>query len=762
MLKSVFFYMNLLLFFASSTMQAQEDYIAILPHFTTEEISLLSCQFEKMGCCATLLSLRQNIWRIESLADIPYLPFPERITQTIPNIRYCEPNSRLEKTGILPNDGVVEWTLHNTGQSGGTVDADVDAPEAWDISIGGNTVQGDTIVLAVIDENFNLFAGEVDYWVNRNEIANNGADDDWNGYIDDRFGWDAFNNNTIETGDGHGDYVARVMAEIGNNGAGSTGLIWRAKVMAVDVGADPSDLAALIVAYDYILNERIRYDQTNGADGAYVVALNNSITTSGDGAIWNALIDTMGAHGILVTGSTRNSFENIDVVGDLPSELSSPYLISVTASNHNDQMGNTGYGYRSIDLAAPSASGQTSFAAPLAAALVGLIHASACSSFVSAYKNNPAQQALLIKDLILKGTEKKPSFYKRSVSEGRLNAYRTLRLLKNQHCGANLRPVIVTSNLPHQVCVGSSLQLDAQVIGNVTQYNWSIPGAVPASSTAPNPVFTFNSATTYSLTLRVQGANGSDTLVWNNYLTAGNSSTGGQTPNVLLNFDGSGTYTLNNINADGLAWTVMGASNCSNNAIVCPNFASGASNTKDELIVGINLSNVQGSNLLFSHAYGGSQFWQRDALEVSVKVCGGEVPLYIQSGDALETVVNAPTWQAFSPTSCSQWKTDTLSLLEFTGKQVQIVFRNYSNNANNLWLDNIRVNACTPLNPVIVGNGSVCGNNNYAYSVLPVSGSTYMWTVVGGTILSGQNTNQILVHWNNGAVGSVNVVQEAP
>ncbi len=66
-----------------------------------------------------------------------------------------------------------QWGLHNTGQSGGTPDADIDAPEAWDLMTGGITALGDTIVVAIVDGGCQLNHPDLNYWFNWNEIPGN-------------------------------------------------------------------------------------------------------------------------------------------------------------------------------------------------------------------------------------------------------------------------------------------------------------------------------------------------------------------------------------------------------------------------------------------------------------------------------------------------------------------------------------------------------------------------------------------------------------
>lgn len=57
----------------------------------------------------------------------------------------------------------------------------------------------------------------------------------------------------------------------------------------------------------------------------------------------------------------------------------------------------------------------------------------------------------------------------------------------------------------------------------------------------------------------------------------------------------------------------------------------------------------------------------------------------------------------------------------------------------------------------IAGASIACINEQYAYSVPEMIGSIYTWTVTGGTINSGQNTNEIFVTWTDPGTGSVTV-----
>ncbi|MEP7145994.1 MAG: hypothetical protein ABI792_03180, partial [bacterium] len=102
------------------------------------------------------------------------------------NVAIAQFNHKVSER-FIPNDTrfAEQWDKNNTGQTGGTPDADIDAPEAWENSIGGLTVAGDTIVVAIVDGGQQIDHQDLDTWRNWAEIPGNGIDDDNNGYIDD-------------------------------------------------------------------------------------------------------------------------------------------------------------------------------------------------------------------------------------------------------------------------------------------------------------------------------------------------------------------------------------------------------------------------------------------------------------------------------------------------------------------------------------------------------------------------------------------------
>ncbi len=357
---------------------------------------------------------------------------------------YIAQFNHITQSRALPDDLQfgTQYALHNTGQGGGTVDADIDAPEAWDITTGGLTSAGDSIVIAIVDDGFQLTHPDLNFWKNNFEIAANGIDDDGNGYIDDTKGWNAVNNSNSIVLAQHGTHVTGIAAARGNNAMGVSGVDWKAKVMPV-VGSTTLESVA-IAAYTYVLECRRLYNETNGAKGAFVVVTNSSFgVNQGQPAnfpLWCAMYDSLGKQGILSVCATANNNWDIDVVGDIPTACTSKYMITVASTNRNDgRVTTSAYGPNSIDLAAPGSAilstyatntyttlSGTSMASPFVAGTISLMYAAACDSFIQLYKQFPDSFAMEVKNFIINGVDQKVGFDTLYFSGGRLNAHTSM------------------------------------------------------------------------------------------------------------------------------------------------------------------------------------------------------------------------------------------------------------------------------------------------------------------------------------------------
>ncbi len=356
---------------------------------------------------------------------------------------------------IIPNDPEFEdqWHHLNTGQTGGTPGADIGSTKAWDITTGGLTATGDTIVVCVI-EGGNLNHPDLadNAWVNHGEIPGNGIDDDENGYVDDYLGWNVNTQSDSPVLQGnHGTQVMGMIGATGNNELGVTGINWNVKIMSV-AGQSLNNEASVVAAYAYPLTQRKLYNETNGDRGAFVVATNASWGIDGgsmdDVPIWKAYYDTLGAYGILNCGATANNNVDIDIVDDIPTGAPSDYMVSVTATNHNDIRTFSAYGATTIDLAAPGASvmttsgsqgygttSGTSFASPLTAGVIALLYSIPCESFMDLVKGNPQLGADYVRYALLEGVDPVESLQGMIITGGRVNAYNSLKILED-NCAA--------------------------------------------------------------------------------------------------------------------------------------------------------------------------------------------------------------------------------------------------------------------------------------------------------------------------------------
>ena len=343
----------------------------------------------------------------------------------------------------------------------------IKAIQAWDVTRSGTTNYGDTIVIAVVDDGLHLkhpdFQGNI--WINYADTMNNGIDDDANGYIDDHYGWNfQSNNNDISDSNyyvaGHGTPVAGIIGAVTNNGIGISGIMWKVKIMVVNV-ADTGSFPAIyqsdvLRAYSYVLQQRKLYNQTNGKQGAFVVATNSSWGIDGkfpnQAPLWCAMYDSLGKYGVLNVSAVSNNPSNlVDTDGDLPTLCPSAHLITVGSSTLGDNYFSSGYSTTSVDLSAPGANvfstnaytkiavqnnllyqgnfSGTSYASPMVTAAVGVLASNACPRILDSLKVNPIKWNILLKRFILEGVDVLPSLAGKSLTGGRLNIQKSLSLM---------------------------------------------------------------------------------------------------------------------------------------------------------------------------------------------------------------------------------------------------------------------------------------------------------------------------------------------
>ncbi len=367
-----------------------------------------------------------------------------------PGVRFAQ-NNHVVRDRIIPDDDqFAEQWQHNN----------IDSQAAWDITTGGLTATGDTIVVCII-ENADLPHPDLigNAWFNHQEIPDNSADDDGNGYVDDFQGWNPGGGDDAVYGGGHGTQVAGMIGAKGNNGSQVAGANWDVKMMVVTRDGIGED--AVVESYTYPLVMRRLYNQTNGEQGAFVVATNASWGI--DNAdhtqypIWCAMYDTLGTAGILNCGATANNNVDIDEVDDMPTGCESDFMVSVTATNVQDLRTFSGFGATTVDLGAPgedvftttmgggtgSTSG-TSFASPLTAGIIGLLYSAPCASLMDLVHGDPHEGALYVRQALFNGVEQVGNLPGNCVTGGRVNSNNSLEWIM-ANCGSCPAPYNLTA-----------------------------------------------------------------------------------------------------------------------------------------------------------------------------------------------------------------------------------------------------------------------------------------------------------------------------
>lgn len=233
------------------------------------------------------------------------------------------------------------WGLNNTGQTGGTADADIDAPEAWAVHKGLNQAQGGEMLFVIdtgIDYNHKDLAGNM--WSNPGETGN-GKDNDGNGVVGDIHGYNAYDNN----GDpmdrhGHGSHCAGTIGAVGNNEIGVAGVNHNANIGAVKIFNDQgsTNAAAIIRGIQYTTKMGARITSNSWGGGAP------------NEGIKQAFAESPALH----IAAAGNSGSNNDVRPHYPSNYDLPNMVAVAATDHNDNLARFScYGENTVHIAAP-------------------------------------------------------------------------------------------------------------------------------------------------------------------------------------------------------------------------------------------------------------------------------------------------------------------------------------------------------------------------------------------------------------------------
>lgn len=255
----------------------------------------------------------------------------------------CAPNDEVFSINLTPNDSNFRLLtgLHQSS------DIDMNAPEAWDLTVGNSNT-----IVAVIDTgvDYNHPDLAANMWRNPGEVAGNGLDDDGNGVVDDVFGYNSITDSGNPMDDNqHGTHCAGTISGVGNNGIGVVGVSWNTKIMAVKFlsSTGSGNLWNAVKSIDYVTKMRDR--------GTNVVLSSNSW---GGGGFYSPLRDAIQRHanaGLIFVAAAGNNTNNNDSNPSYPASYDVSNVVAVAAADaSNGTLAYfSNYGATSVDIAAP-------------------------------------------------------------------------------------------------------------------------------------------------------------------------------------------------------------------------------------------------------------------------------------------------------------------------------------------------------------------------------------------------------------------------
>lgn len=437
--------------------------------------------------------------------------------QNSPNIEFAE-KVPLDKKVLSPNDPRFpeQWHLSK-----------INATTAWDYFSTGSTVP-----IAIIDDAVDRTHPDLapNIWVNPGEIPGNGIDDDGNGYIDDINGWDvALNTNDPNPPNNlydHGTHVAGIAGAATNNGVGIASIGFSVKIMAVKATNDPNSITHGFAGLRYAVDA-----------GAKIVNLSwgSSFFSNANQAAINYAI----SQGVIVVAAAGN--ENSSSMY-YPAAYNG--VVSVASTNQNDEKSDfSNYGSW-IKISAPGSSilsiypfnrygfsSGTSMAAPMVAGLLGLM-----KSFNPGLPN--ANLINCVYNTADDINQANPAF-PGQLGAGRINAQKAMECILGSFSNPPIADFVANTT---SIQAGNSVRFTDLSSFLPTSWEWSFPGGTPATSNLQQPPnVVYSTPGTYSVTLRVTNANGTDTRTRINYINVA-------APSSCLrpNFPIPGSWTLAN------------------------------------------------------------------------------------------------------------------------------------------------------------------------------------------------------------------------
>jgi gliding motility-associated-like protein len=265
---------------------------------------------------------------------------------------------------------------------------------------------------------------------------------------------------------------------------------------------------------------------------------------------------------------------------------------------------------------------------------------------------------------------------------------------------------------------------------NSVTINWPLSGSGTVTVTETNPA-SCDSTTTITITIAPQPAPAVTGAV--------NVCTGSST-----------TYSITTPTAgDIYAWSVTGGTivGPSNGTSVTIQWTSAGSAT-----VSVNESNSSGCNATTNINVNVHQM-PSPVISGTTPVCAGQVAIY----STLFVPGNTYSWSVIGGTIVSMNNNNITVSWPSAGSGTVTVTENNTSTCDSTVTMNILV-APQP-NPVITGTSAVCTGTSTVYQITPTAGNTYLWYVLGGSIIGSANGSSVTVQWTSAGSATVSVYE---
>lgn len=323
--------------------------------------------------------------------------------------------------------------------------------------------------------------------------------------------------------------------------------------------------------------------------------------------------------------------------------------------------------------------------------------------------------------------------------------------------GSVAQPSIGGNNL---VCINDSNLIYSVQYNNGSTYTWTVTSGVTILSGQGTNSITVNWGTNsgqlYCIESNNCGVSPQDTFIVNVQTIVPLSSIVGTLS--VCPFTSNLNYTVNNPNPGStFSWSINGGTIVSGNGTSSVVVDWGDVGTATLIVIENTVCGTQGPDTL------------------TCIISNPPVSPLISFPD--DTICSFTSNQVYSvinnPTSNYLWTVPVGSTI-INGQGTNQITVNWGNQTTSGLVTVTEVSICgngalamqpvtvlpLPTDPLITGSDSVCpGQNNVSYTVNNIYGSTYQWTVTGGTIISGDSTNSVMVHWNSNGPGTVTVNQ---